>query len=168
MHLSQLFSLCPKLLSKTTSFSVVSASLVHLTCLWGPEGAESLFSTEQTTPNLRLFRDVQRSWSCSAQSKEGPMSACCHFQLNKLTFSPNHVMSEQVQIFLPLLHHQSLVIYINLQILILIDIDFAVFSFTECSLLPCNKTRNRVTSFWITFHSINLCLNLFWTYRTET
>lgn len=61
----------------------------------GPRGSrESLFSTEQTTPNLHLFRDVYRSWSCSAQSKEGPMSACCHFQLNKLTFSPNHAMSK--------------------------------------------------------------------------
>ena len=30
----------------------------------------------------------------SARSKQGPISGCCRFQLNKVTFSPNHVTSQ--------------------------------------------------------------------------
>lgn len=62
MHLSQLFSLCPKLLSKTTSFLVVSASLVHPTCLWGPEGAERASSQQnkphQTSTSSEMYREA--------------------------------------------------------------------------------------------------------------
>lgn len=44
--------------------------------------------------------------------------------------------NKKVQIFLHLLHHKSLFISRNVQNLILFDIDFTVFSFTECFLLP--------------------------------
>lgn len=57
---------------------------------------------------------------------------------------------------------------INVQIFLLIDTDFTVFGFMNAPFCPCDKTRNGVTSLWIAFHIINLCLNLFWTYRTET
>lgn len=134
MHLSRLFSLCPKLLSKTTSFLLVSASLVHLVCLWGPERVGRAPSEQNYTKPPALQRCVEEVILFTSKQTRSYVS------LLSLPDEQTNIQSKpcnkKVQIFLPLLHHKSLFISRNVKILILIDIDFTVFSFTECFLLP--------------------------------
>lgn len=108
MHLSQLFSSWPKLFSKTTSFLVVSASTLYICGAQREQGEPLLNRTNYTKPPPPLQRCAEKLVLFSSKQTMSNVS------LLSLPAEQTNIQSKprnkQVQIFLSLLHLQSLVI----------------------------------------------------------